>query len=122
MKLRWIIFIGMALVFLAACNNSNTTGPDDEEINPFTNGGTERNLIVVMSDWHLGADLSYSEINSNLTSLVKLLDLIRVAPNVKELVIAGDMLDEWFIPATINTYQGQDQLAFVRVLPRPTKV
>lgn len=67
-----------------------------------------------MSDFHLGADLSYAEINTNLISLEKLLNQVRIAPNVKELVIAGDLLDEWFVPANVNTYQGGSQNDFVQ--------
>ncbi|MEI8005383.1 MAG: metallophosphoesterase [Bacteroidota bacterium] len=81
---------------------------------PFSNGGNERNTIVVISDIHLGADLAYAEINKNLKPLEKFLDRISISPNVKELVIAGDLLDEWFVPATTNTYMGKDQADFVK--------
>lgn len=81
--------------------------------NPFSNGGIERNEIVVISDIHLGADLAYAETNKNLAPLERFLEQVRVSPNVKELVIAGDMLDEWFVPATVDTYQGKDQKDFV---------
>ncbi|MEI7492516.1 MAG: metallophosphoesterase [Bacteroidota bacterium] len=81
---------------------------------PFSNGSNERNMIVVISDIHLGADLAYAETNKNLKPLEKFLERIRLSPNVKELVIAGDLLDEWFVPATTDTYQGKDQADFVR--------
>lgn len=71
-------------------------------------------MIVVLSDVHLGADLAYAEINKNLGALEKLLKLLKEEKNVKELVIAGDLLDEWFVPATINTYNGKDQADFVK--------
>jgi len=67
-----------------------------------------------MSDLHLGADLTYAECSKNLGSLEKLLKQIKEARNVKELVIAGDMLDEWFVPANVDTYQGKDQSDFVK--------
>ncbi|MCK9625821.1 MAG: metallophosphoesterase [Bacteroidales bacterium] len=79
----------------------------------FNTDSETRNLIVVISDLHLGADISYSEINNNLEPLKEFLEQIRVSRNVKELVIAGDMLDEWYIPATTNTYNGKDQADFV---------
>jgi len=81
--------------------------------NPFSNGGSERNEIVVISDIHLGADLAYAETNKNLAPLERFLEQVRVSQNVKELVIAGDLLDEWFVPATVDTYQGKDQKDFV---------
>jgi len=81
---------------------------------PFANGGDQRNMIVVMSDFHLGADLAYAEINKNLKPLANFLEKVGAAPAVKELVFAGDLLDEWFVPATTNTYEGKDQGDFVR--------
>ncbi len=69
-------------------------------------------MIVIMSDMHMGADLTYAECKNNVPHLAKLIDQIRVSPNVRELVIAGDLIDEWFVPATVNTYQGSDQAGF----------
>src|SRR3989339_51095 len=103
---------------ISSCKKSDSA---DTALNPFSNGGKERNMIVVMSDIHLGADLTYAECKKNLGSLEKLLKQIKTAPNVKELVIAGDMLDEWFIPATVDTYQGKDQTDFVQRIAMANK-
>ncbi|MDP2724217.1 MAG: metallophosphoesterase [Bacteroidales bacterium] len=102
------------MLFLNLNASGDKSGSTDTVINPFSNGGNERNMIVVVSDMHLGADLNYAECNKNLPSLEKLLNQIKVAPNVKELVIAGDLVDEWFVPATTDTYQGKDQTDFVQ--------
>jgi UDP-2,3-diacylglucosamine pyrophosphatase LpxH len=107
-----VIFVLLFLFTLTACNN-NPTGPSNPVIDPFSNGGIERNMIVVMSDMHLGADLSYAECKNNLGALEKLIKQIKVSPNVKELVIGGDLIDEWFVPATTDTYQGLGQADFV---------
>jgi UDP-2,3-diacylglucosamine pyrophosphatase LpxH len=109
-----IIFLGV----VASCEKS---GSPDPAINPFSNGGQERNMIVVISDLHLGADLNYAECKNNPGSLEKLLLQIEAAPNVKELVIAGDMFDEWFVPATTDTYQGKDQADFVKRIAAANK-
>ncbi|MCX6162247.1 MAG: metallophosphoesterase [Ignavibacteriae bacterium] len=106
-------FVLTLLCLLASCNNSDPTGPSNPVINPFSNGGIERNMIVVMSDIHLGADLSYAECKNNLPALEKLIKQIKISFNVKELVIAGDLIDEWYVPATTNTYQGLGQGDFV---------
>jgi len=104
----FIALVVMIICLLSACNKE-----DDVVIDTFnTNSGT-RNLIVVISDLHLGADISYAEIKVNLEPLKEFLKQIRVSGSVKELVIAGDMLDEWFVPATTNTYKGKDQSDFV---------
>jgi UDP-2,3-diacylglucosamine pyrophosphatase LpxH len=98
------------VILFSACKDE----PVDHTIGAFNNGGNERNMIVVMSDLHLGADLTYAECSKNLGSLENLLKQIKASPNVKELVIAGDMLDEWFVPADVDTYQGKDQADFVK--------
>ena len=103
-----VMFIGL----FTSCKKSSDS-PDGSGINPFSNGSSERNMIVVLSDMHMGADIAYTECKNNLGPLVKLLQQIRTAPNVKELVIAGDLIDEWYVPATVNTYEGKDQSDFV---------
>lgn len=110
-RLLSAFFVLTSLSVFTSCGMSD---PADTETNPFSNGGNERNMIVVISDMHLGADLSYAECNQNLAALENLLKQIKSAPNVKELVIGGDLFDEWFVPATIDTYQGKDQADFVR--------
>ena len=90
-------------------------------INPFRKCSIERDLIVVISDMHLGADLAYAECKKNLPALEEFLTQIRESANVKELVIAGDLLDEWFVPAPVNTYQGKDQADFVKRIAEANK-
>jgi UDP-2,3-diacylglucosamine pyrophosphatase LpxH len=113
LRITNVIFALFFLFTLNACNNSDPTGPSAPVINPFSNGGTERNMIVIMSDMHLGADLSYAECKNNLPALEKLIKQIKASPNVKELIIGGDLIDEWFVPATTNTYEGSGQSGFV---------
>jgi len=108
----------LLLIVFTSCDKSD---PKDAEINPFSNGGNERNMIVILSDMHLGADLTYAECKNNLPSLEKLLKQIKASQNVKELVIAGDLLDEWFVPAPIDTYQGKDQKDFVQRIAEANK-
>ena len=57
-----------------------------------------RSQIVVISDIHLGVDDAFAETKENRQALVDFLGQIRNSPNVKELVIAGDLVDEWFLP------------------------
>lgn len=102
--------VGLAICLLTACGNGSHNG---KVYNEFNTDSTERNLIVVISDFHLGADLYYAEINENLPALENFLTQIRTSRNVKELVIAGDLLDEWFVPASVDTYNGKDQTDFV---------
>ncbi|MDD2307073.1 MAG: metallophosphoesterase [Prolixibacteraceae bacterium] len=110
--------LGTVLFITTACEKESAQ-PIIEDA--FNNGTSERNMIVVMSDLHLGADLTYAECSKNLGSLEKILKQIKAATNVKELVIAGDMLDEWFVPANVNTYQGKDQIDFVKRIAATNK-
>lgn len=100
---------GMTICLLTACGN----GSSNKVYNEFNTDSTERDLIVVVSDFHLGADLDYAEINENLPALENFFNQISTSRNVKELVIAGDLLDEWFVPASVDTYHGNDQSDFV---------
>ncbi|MDA3885750.1 MAG: metallophosphoesterase [Candidatus Delongbacteria bacterium] len=109
---------GIIIFIITSCEN--------ESENPFVkdafnNGTSERNMIVVISDMHMGADLAYSENKENLKPLEDLLEKIEGSENVKELVIAGDMLDEWFVPATVDTYNGNGQLDFVQRISASNK-
>jgi len=109
-----LLTVFLVISFLSLFSSCEKSDPIDHTISAFNNGGNERNMIVVISDIHLGADLAYAECNKNLGALENLLKQIKVASNVKELVIAGDLLDEWFVPANIDTYQGKDQADFVK--------
>ena len=73
-----------------------------------------RTLIVCISDIHLGANSSYAEINRNREALVNFLNQVRISPNIKELVIAGDLVDEWLVPMNLDTFKGKTQLDFVK--------
>lgn len=111
-----MILFGLSICLITSCKKENETedpAPTTSET-PFNNGTTIRNLILVISDIHLGANASYEECNVNRTALVHFLQQVRNSPNVKELVIAGDFFDEWFVPDTVNTYQGGTQTGFVQ--------
>jgi len=74
----------------------------------------KRSLIICVSDIHLGADNAYSEFYRNEKAFADLMGRIRQSPDVKELVIAGDLVDEWFVPARVDTFRGKDQADFVK--------
>ena len=111
----------LAMLFVIGFTSCKMSVTDNSKADPFNNGSGKRDLIVVISDVHLGTDLSYAECNKNLPSLEKMLHKIKASPNVKELVIAGDLLDEWFVPAPIDTYQGKDQADFVQRIAQANK-
>lgn len=73
-----------------------------------------RDKIVVISDLHLGNDLAYSENVKHLKRLQQFLNEVRSSQTIRELVIAGDMFDEWYIPTRADTYSGGSQASFIK--------
>ena len=120
-KLLSTIAIAAFLSLQTACDDSSSSATTPSN-SPLVNGTNERSLVVVISDIHLGADIAYAEINKNLVYLQKFLEQVRVSPNVKELIIGGDLLDEWFVPAGVDTYQGKDQKDFVKRIATTNKI
>lgn len=68
------------------------------------------NKIVVISDLHLGVSDKYAETVKNRTYLVNFLKRIQQTKDIRELVITGDLLDEWFLPLNYTPYS--DSQAF----------
>ena len=119
----YLLLVGLfggIITMISACENQKEQEPS-VVIDAFNNGTYERNMIVIISDMHMGADLAYAEIKENLKPLEDLLDRIEGSANVKELVIAGDLLDEWFVPATVDTYNGKNQRDFVQRIATSNK-
>lgn len=104
------LFFLITLFAFASCEKEES----QSFVDVFNTGSRTRNLIVVISDMHLGTNLAYVEINQNLKPLEYFLNRIKTSKNVKELVIAGDLLDEWFVPTDVDTYEGEDQADFVQ--------
>ena len=89
-----------------------------EDISDLNDG---RSLILIISDLHLGADDSYTETKHNRDALVNFLKQVQYSPEVKELVIAGDLIDEWFVPMHVDTFNGKSQRDFVKVVAENNK-
>ncbi len=63
-----------------------------------------RDKIVVISDIHLGIDDNYTETLKNRPLLIDFLQRLQSTTDVRELVIDGDFLDEWFLPVYYPSY------------------
>lgn len=113
-KTNFLFVVALSAITLMSCQ------PDKVEtfVNPFDsisgNSNPQRNKIVVISDLHLGNDLSYSENVKHLERLKEFLNEVRSSGTIKELVLGGDILDEWYIPTRTDTYGGGTQADFVR--------
>jgi len=71
--------------------------------------GKTRNKIVVISDIHIGIDDSYAETVKNRPLLIEFLQRLQSTTDVRELVIDGDFLDEWFLPVYYPSYTDTNQ-------------
>jgi len=80
------------------------TGCNGGQIEPLWEAGSSRNKTVVISDLHLGIDDRYMEATKNRPYLVTFLQRLRETDDVKELVIAGDFLDDWYLPVFYPSY------------------
>ncbi len=66
--------------------------------------GNTRNKIVIVSDIHLGIDDRYTETLNNRPLLIEFLRRLQSTTDVRELVINGDFLDDWFLPVYYPAY------------------
>ncbi|MBN2659868.1 MAG: metallophosphoesterase [Tannerellaceae bacterium] len=114
-KIYFLLLVAASALSLISCSKSNE---EPSSKNPFDviseSSNNTRDKIVVISDLHLGNDLSYSENVKHLKRLEEFLNEVRLSSTVKELVIGGDMLDEWYIPTRTDPYGGSTQADFVR--------
>ena len=83
---------------VTGCSASNTGSPALWE------AGETRNKIVIASDIHLGIDDRYTETLENRPHLVEFLRRVQSTADVRELVINGDFLDDWFLPVYYPAY------------------
>ncbi|MFO1211638.1 MAG: hypothetical protein U1E74_03295 [Paenacidovorax caeni] len=77
----------------SGCGSSSSAYSDAA---PLWAADAVRNKIVVISDIHLGIEDRYTETLKNRPLLIKFLQCLQNTKDVRELVIAGDFLDEWF--------------------------
>lgn len=83
---------------VTGCSASSTGSPALWE------AGETRNKIVIASDIHLGIDDRYTETLENRPYLVEFLRRVQSTTDVRELVINGDFLDDWFLPVYYPAY------------------
>ncbi len=110
-----MLLLVASFLTLGSCSSNDKDAVSE---NPFDNisesNNNKRDKIVVISDLHLGNDLSYSENVKHLGRLEEFLKEVRSSSTIKELVVGGDMLDEWYIPTRTDTYGNGTQADFVR--------
>jgi UDP-2,3-diacylglucosamine pyrophosphatase LpxH len=112
-KKIFIVLLVLALVFaFSGCSTTNTT--TTAPTRAFWTPAASVNKIVVISDIHLGIDDRYSETVENRQLLVDFLKKLEYTTDVRELIINGDFLDDWYLPLTYAKYD--DPAKFYRQL------
>jgi len=90
-----------ATTILATSASAATTAIDsapNPTANPLWDVGTTRNKIVCISDLHLGVNDRISEDTVNRPYLIDFINRVGQTKSIRELVIAGDFLDDWLVP------------------------
>jgi UDP-2,3-diacylglucosamine pyrophosphatase LpxH len=72
---------------------------------------TTGNSLAVISDIHMGLaqsnDLKYGWFGKNKAALEDFLDYLLTGKQVRQLVIIGDLFDEWIVPYTLAPFDSQ---------------
>ena len=102
MKKVFLVTI-LACILIVAASVSFATA-DNTSSNPLWAAGNNPNKIIVISDLHLGINDKISETVINRQHLVNFLKSVQQTKDVRELVIAGDFLDDWFLPLSYPAY------------------
>ena len=89
---------------LAGCAAQTGTQTETQKVITLWEEGKERNKIVVISDLHLGIKDEYTETLAHRPLLVEFLQRLQGMKDVRELVIAGDFLDAWYLPVYYPSY------------------
>ena len=91
-------------------------------------GSVERNSIVCISDVHMGDERAvaggYCWFDKNADGLENFLDYVMSSPDVKQLVLLGDLFDEWLVPydvtpfdSTVNIHNSEEYFNAIATCP-----
>lgn len=92
----------LAILALGSCRNVMEKADDSSQ--KLWEPSLSADKIVVISDIHLGIDDSMSENVENKPILINFLKRLQKTKDVRELVIAGDFLDEWYLALDYPAY------------------
>ncbi|NCA66911.1 MAG: metallophosphoesterase [Clostridia bacterium] len=100
-----LIMILSLFLFPIGCKPIN----DEKNVTPLWEAGATRDKIVVISDLHLGIEDDYTETLQNRPLLINFLKRLQNTLDVRELVIAGDFLDTWYLPVYYPQYTDENE-------------
>nr|WP_319472806.1 metallophosphoesterase [uncultured Sphaerochaeta sp.] len=100
-----VALLVMTFVGCTSLSKQDTVASDG--VQPLWVAGDTRDKIIVLSDLHTGFEDTYAEIQENRTYLIEFIQRIAVTSDVREVVLNGDILDEWFLPLSfVETDRG----------------
>jgi UDP-2,3-diacylglucosamine pyrophosphatase LpxH len=107
---RILSYFSIALLVMTFISCSSLSKQDTailDGVEPLWDAGDTRDKIIVLSDIHTGFEDAYAEILENRPLLIEFLQRVTVTSDVREVVLNGDILDEWFLPLSfIETDRG----------------
>jgi UDP-2,3-diacylglucosamine pyrophosphatase LpxH len=83
--------------------------PSDNTTGALWTPADSADKIVVISDIHLGIEDQYTQSFENRQLLLDFLERLGSTTDVRELVINGDLLDEWYLPLTYARYDDSSE-------------
>jgi hypothetical protein len=114
---RLTVFFMAAAVALRAFAGGNTT-PVAAPL--WAAEGDRKDKVIVVSDLRFGIIDKYSEDVANRGVFVTFVQRLENTADVRELVIAGNFLDEWYLPLTYPAYE--DSAKFYRQVVKNNQV
>ena len=82
----------------AAASVSGGMGVIPTLLTPGTARAAGKNKLIFISDIHMNVDGSYSWFVNHAPTLAEFLDDVKARDDVAELIILGDLLDDWVSP------------------------
>lgn len=102
MKKAFLVTVLACIMMVTTCIPAAAEGTTATD--PLWTAGNNPGKIIVISDVHLGVSDKISENVKNREYLTDFLKRIQQTKDVRELVIAGDFLDDWYLPLSYPAY------------------
>lgn len=104
------LLVSTALLTVGCAPNTPVSSENaPEDVAALWAAGGVKDKIIVISDIHLGIEDQYTETLENRPLLIEFLQRLQKTTDVRELVIAGDFLDEWYLPVYYPSYTDERQ-------------
>ncbi|WP_024994538.1 metallophosphoesterase [Phocaeicola paurosaccharolyticus] len=94
---------------MSGCSENENESNNEEKAESLWQAGNTRNKIVTISDLHIGIDDNYAETVKNREILIQFLKRLHSTKDVRELVIVGDFLDEWYLQVFYPNYTDEEK-------------